>query len=175
MENKNSIIKKISMRSKRLNHLIFQWPPVKKRGEGGKWYITIHNPSRSTAGFPDGSVVKKPPANAGDASSIPELGRSPGQGNGKPLQFSCLGNPMDRGVWRATVSPWIAKYQTWLSTQTNEINCMSCLKTGLSLGFSTPSPCRPRSPEEVPGTRPTGRLEPSSVMYPWGNQPKDSP
>lgn len=36
MENKNSIIKKMSMRSKRLNHLIFQWPPVKKRGEGGK-------------------------------------------------------------------------------------------------------------------------------------------
>ena len=145
MENKNSIIKKMSMRSKRLNHLIFQWLPVKKRGEGGKWYVTV-NPSRSAAGFPDGSVVKNPPANAGDASSIPELGRSPGEGNGKPLQYSCLGNPMDRGVWRATVSPWIAKYQTWLSTQTHEINCTSCLKTGISLGCSAPPPCRPRSP-----------------------------
>ena len=50
-----------------------------------------------TQGFPDGSVVKTPPANAGDASSIPESGRSPGEGNGNLLQYSCLGNPMDRG------------------------------------------------------------------------------
>ena len=49
------------------------------------------------------SVVKNPPANAGDAVSIPGLGRSPGEGNGNPLQYSCLGNPMDRGAWRATV------------------------------------------------------------------------
>ena len=40
---------------------------------------------------------------SGDAASIPELGRSPGGGNGNPLQYSCLGNPMDRGAWRATV------------------------------------------------------------------------
>jgi len=44
-------------------------------------------------GFPDGSVVKNPPANAGDTSSIPGLGRSPGEGNGNPLQYSCLDNP----------------------------------------------------------------------------------
>ena len=49
-------------------------------------------------GFPGGSVVKNPPANAGDASLIPVLGRSPGEGNGNPLQHSFLGNPMDRGV-----------------------------------------------------------------------------
>ena len=41
--------------------------------------------------------------NAGDLGSISGLGRSPGEGNGNPLQYSCLGNPMDRGVWRATV------------------------------------------------------------------------
>ena len=41
--------------------------------------------------------------NAGDLASIPGLGRSPGEGNGNPLQYSCLGNPMDRGAWRATV------------------------------------------------------------------------
>ena len=52
-----------------------------------------------TQGFPDGSVVKTPPANAGDASSIPESGRSPGEGNGNLLQYSCLGNPTDRGAW----------------------------------------------------------------------------
>ena len=53
-------------------------------------------------------MVKNLSANAGDASdsgSIPGLGRSPGEGNGNPLQHSCLGNPMDRGAWWAT-SPW---------------------------------------------------------------------
>ena len=54
-------------------------------------------------GFPSGSVVKNLPANAGDVDSIPGSGRSPGEGNGNPLQYSCLENPMDRGVWRATV------------------------------------------------------------------------
>ena len=54
-------------------------------------------------GFPRGSVVKNPPANAGDVGLIPGSGRSPGEGNGNPLQYSCLGNPMDRGAWWATV------------------------------------------------------------------------
>ena len=54
-------------------------------------------------GFPGGSVVKNLPANAGDVGSIPGLGRSPGEGNGSPLQYSCLENPIDRGAWRATV------------------------------------------------------------------------
>ena len=49
------------------------------------------------------SVVKNLPANAGDAGSIPGLGRSPGEGNGNPLQYSCLGNPMEKGAWWATV------------------------------------------------------------------------
>ena len=49
-------------------------------------------------GFPGGTVVKNLPANAGDAGSIPESGRSPEEGNGNPLQCSCLENPMDRGV-----------------------------------------------------------------------------
>ena len=56
-----------------------------------------------TQGFPGGSVVKNPLSNAGDVSSIPGLGRSPGEGNGNSLQYSCQGNPMDRGVWLATV------------------------------------------------------------------------
>ena len=53
-------------------------------------------------GFPAGSAVKNSPANAGDtgdAGSIPGLGRSPRVGNGNPLQYFCLGNPMDRGAW----------------------------------------------------------------------------
>ena len=51
-------------------------------------------------------MVKNPPANAGDAGdlgSIPGSGRSPGEVNGNPLQYSCLGNLMDRGAWQATV------------------------------------------------------------------------
>ena len=54
-------------------------------------------------GFPGGSVVTNLPANAGDVSLIPGLGRSPGEENGNPLQYSCPGEPMDRGAWRATV------------------------------------------------------------------------
>ena len=54
-------------------------------------------------GFLGGSVVKNPPTSAGDMSSIPGLGRSPGEGNGNSLQYACLGNPMDREAWWATV------------------------------------------------------------------------
>ena len=57
-------------------------------------------------GFPSGSVVKNHPANAGDAEDanlIPRSGRSPGEANGNPLQYACLGNPMDRGTWQITV------------------------------------------------------------------------
>ena len=54
-------------------------------------------------GFPGGSVVKNPPANAGDVGWIPESGRFPREGSGNPLQYSCLGNPMDRKAWQATV------------------------------------------------------------------------
>ena len=54
-------------------------------------------------GFPGGSVVKNPPANAGHLGSTPGSGRSLGEGNGNPLQYSCLENPMDRGAWQAIV------------------------------------------------------------------------
>ena len=54
-------------------------------------------------GFPGDSVVKNPPANAGDTGLILGSGRSPGEGNSNPLQYSCLENPMDTGAWRAIV------------------------------------------------------------------------
>ena len=54
-------------------------------------------------GFPDGSVGKKMPANARDVGSKRGAGRSPGEENGNPLWYSCLGNPMDRGAWPATL------------------------------------------------------------------------
>ena len=74
--------------------------------EGLKW--KVKNPfspfpeSLSQTGFPGNSVVKNPPASAGDTGLITGLGRSPGGGNGNPLQYFCLENPMDRGAWRAT-------------------------------------------------------------------------
>ena len=65
-------------------------------------------------GSPGSSGVKNPPANAGDTGSILGLRRSPGEGNGNPLQYSCLENPMDRGVWWATVHE-VTKSRTCLS------------------------------------------------------------
>ena len=71
-------------------------------------------------GFPGGSVVKNPSANAGDVGSIPGSGRFPGGRHGNPLQYSYLENPMDGGAWRAIVHR-VTKSQTplkWLSTHT---------------------------------------------------------
>ena len=59
-------------------------------------------------------VVKNPPANAGDVGLIPGSARLPGEGNGNPLQYFCLGNPIDRGAWWATVHG-VAKSYTQLS------------------------------------------------------------
>jgi len=61
--------------------------------------------------FPGGSVSKESACNVGDPGSIPGSGRSTGEGNGNLLQYSCLENPMDKGVWWATVHG-IAKSQT---------------------------------------------------------------
>ena len=58
-------------------------------------------------GFRDGSVVENPPANAGDVSSVPKLGRSPGEGNGNSLQYSCMENLMDSNL--AGYSLWSCK------------------------------------------------------------------
>ena len=65
-------------------------------------------------GFPGGSDCKESAYNAGDLGSIPGLGRSPGEGHGNPLKYSCLENPMDRGALRAIVRG-VTKSQTRLS------------------------------------------------------------
>ena len=64
------------------------------------WFLLSY---MNSLGFPGGLVVKNPPINAGGLGLIPGLGRSPGEGNGYWLQYSCLENPMDRGAWQATV------------------------------------------------------------------------
>ena len=74
-----------------------------------KWIILVHIFLFSFfqwEDFPGGSDGKASVYNVRDLGSIPGLGRSPGEGNGNPLQYYCLENPMDRGTWKATYSPW---------------------------------------------------------------------
>ena len=71
-------------------------------------------------------MIKNPPANAGDikdAGSMSGLGRSPGRRHGNPLQYSCLENPMDRGVWQSTVH-WVAESRTRQKQLCTHIRCM---------------------------------------------------
>ena len=95
------------------------WRPFKVDSCGCKSIFTcwLMRDIHTSLGFSGGSVVKNLPAKAGDTGFIPGLGRSPGDGNGSPLQYSCLGNAMDRGAWRATV-PGITKSRTQLSKYT---------------------------------------------------------
>ena len=75
------------------------------------WFLVFTQP----LGLPDSSVVTNLPANAGDAGSVSGLRRSPGPRNGNLLQYFCLGNPMDRGVWWTSVH-WIARVRHDLAT-----------------------------------------------------------
>ena len=68
--------------------------------------------SDNLQGFPGSTVVKNPSANAGNASSVPGSGRSPGEGDGNPPQYSCLEIPMDGGAWRAIVHGVAKKLET---------------------------------------------------------------
>ena len=81
------------------------------------YMFQCHSP-KSSHPLPGGSEDKASACNAGDLGSIPGLGRSPGEGIGNPLQYSCLENPMDRGAWWATVHG-VAKSRTWLSNFTH--------------------------------------------------------
>ena len=84
--------------------------------EGRHWVSLVELRNRSPQGFPGSSVVKNPPAKAGgvrDMGSVAGSGRSPGGGDGSSLQYSGLENPMDRGVWQATVHR-VAQSQTQL-------------------------------------------------------------
>jgi len=79
-------------------------------GHGGRG--SFQGPTRNSfVHFPGGSGGKEPACSAGDLGSISGLGRSPGEGNGNPFQYSCLENPMDGGTWQATIHRF-AKSQT---------------------------------------------------------------
>ena len=76
--------------------------------------ITIKIQLYNTGSFPGGSDSKESACNVGDPVSIPRLGRSPGEGNGSPLQYFCLENPMDRGAWQAAV---LGVSKSWNTTE----------------------------------------------------------
>ena len=81
-------------------------------------------------------VVKNPPANTGDKGSVPGLGRSPAEGNGNPLQYSCLGNSMDRGALAGGYSTWCHKVSyTTEHTHTRSIYLMFTLEQRPSEGI----------------------------------------
>ena len=75
-------------------------------GQESEKYMCVYI---SYQGLPGGSVGKESTCNAGDLGLIPGLGRYPGEVNGNPLQYSCLENFMDRGIWWAMTSPWRCK------------------------------------------------------------------
>ena len=99
-----------------------QYSCLENAMDRGAWWDTVHGVAKSqtgltntfTLGFPGGSDGKESACNAGAEGSVAGLGRSPGEGNGFPLQYSCLKNSMDRGVWWAAVHG-VAKSWTQLS------------------------------------------------------------
>ena len=94
-------------------------------------------------------MVKNPPANAGDASTIPRWGRSPGGGCGNPLQHSCLQNPMARGAWGATARPDLVTKQHQKGPSASPLYWVT------SRGASLPSLDRQTSP---PGSQTSRQL-----------------
>ena len=124
------------------------------------------------------------PANAGDtrdARSIPGLGRSPGEGNGNPLQYPCLENPMDRGAWRALVLG-VAGSWTWLSTHST-VATWNEAEAGLqpiATGKGDPQPNNPQwadcgqqpptsSAEPLDDSSPADALQPCERPLGFGN------
>ena len=95
-------------------------------------------------GFPGGCDSKESACNAGDSGSIPESGRSPGEGNGNLLQYSCLGNPMDRGAWWTTVhgvtesdrTEQLTHYTTHSLCITDSLFCTPKTNTTLSINYT---------------------------------------
>ena len=84
-------------------------------------YTPVFASTREAEGFPGGSDSKVSACNAGDLGSIPELGRSPGEGNGYPLQYSCLENSLDRGAWWAIVHGLQRVGHNWGTNNTQRI------------------------------------------------------
>ena len=107
------------MGSQRVRH---DW--ATERQQKPYWPISL-KPGYPRVGIPGGSAVKSLPANAGDTSSVPGLGRSPGEGNGNLLQYPCPENPMDRGAWWPTVHGVAEQSDTswWVNSNNKTSRC----------------------------------------------------
>ena len=104
-----------------------------------------------------GSDSKESTCNAGDAGLIPGLGRSPGEGHGNALQYSCLENPMNRGARQSTVHG-LAKSQTWLSDRARIIQSVAFPRLAEPVSLETPAPASWPPLLRDLGSRPTGPL-----------------
>ena len=103
----------------------------------------IHSGSVMDRGSPGGSDGKESACNAGDLGSIPGSGKSPGEGNGYPLQYVCLGNAMDRGTWWATVS---GAAKSWTQLSDYHSRFLACISHQVQFGSvaqSCPTHCNP--------------------------------
>ena len=127
---------------------------VSSRGSQKDWYLNIVEFSKlgifiykqfCWTYIKNGSEVKASARNAGDLGLIPGSGRSPGEGNGNPLQYSCLENSMDRGAWRATVYG-VAKSRTRLGdfTSLHFTSLKTALKTVYAKQFFVKVNCIPQ-------------------------------
>ena len=103
----------------------------------GNRYLFSVQQTVFSLGFPHSSISKESACNAGDLGLILGLGRSPGEGNGNPLQYSCLKNPMDRGTQQATVH-WVARVRHDLATKppTTTLNGQQVPLLNSANGFS---------------------------------------
>ena len=106
---------------------LFQWPPRP---------CHIRPLPTFLRGFPGGSDGKESAFNVGDLSLIHELGRSPGEGNGYPLQYSCLENPLDKGAWLATAHR-VTKSQTQLKQLSMHVGTHATSLTSLTSNLLT--------------------------------------
>ena len=118
----------------RISHPSIHTAPVRSNPIYRRSLRGIDPISPGPKGFPSGSDSKESACNAGDLGSVPGSGRSPGERNGNPLQYSCLKNPMDRGAWWATVYG-VAKSWTQLSYKCFSLTMYTFLYTFNSCGY----------------------------------------
>ena len=93
----DDVLREFTGKTKRVNYTPVSSRLLMRRQTMATKQARFPDSHKCSMGFLGGSVVKNPPASAGDTGLIP------GEGNGNPLQYACLGNPMDRGAWQATV------------------------------------------------------------------------
>ena len=152
------------------------------------WSVSHNTEARLSTGFPGGSAVKKPHANAGYTVSIPRLGRSHGEGNGPN---SCLGNPMNRGVWWAIVHGVTKSQIDWATKQQNKDSSQAVRFSSVQFSHSAMSdslrphelqharpPCASPIPGVYPNSCPSSRWYHPAISFsviPFSTSPQSLP